>query len=87
MAWLGFVSLNQIVARYPEGSIVRNTLLQEYLQSTRFAREAISKDEIARFERIVDSFRKYGDRSDPDYLLMMTRGYQKSRSTGRQRVR
>jgi membrane-bound lytic murein transglycosylase MltF len=75
---LGFVSLYQIVARYPEGSIVRNTLLQQYLQSTRSSRGATSKDEIARFERIVDSFRKYGDRSDPDYLLMMTRGYQES---------
>jgi len=54
------------------------TLFQKYLQSTKFAKEATSKDEIAKFERTVDFFRKYGDQYDLGYLLMMAQGYQES---------
>jgi len=70
--------LNEFLARYPEGSSMRTILLQKYLQNTKFAKEATSKDELAKFERTVDFFRKYGDQYDLDYLLMMAEGYQES---------
>ncbi len=53
-------------------------LLQKYLQSTKFTREATSKEEIAKFERTIDFFRKYSDQYELDYLLMMAQGYQES---------
>jgi len=71
--------LNAFLARYPEGSARRNQLLQKYLKSTKYAKEATSKEEIAKFERTVEFFRRYGDRYDMDYLLMMAQGYQESR--------
>jgi membrane-bound lytic murein transglycosylase MltF len=71
--------LNALLARYPEGSARRNQLLQKYLKSTKYAKEATSKEEIAKFERTVEFFRRYGDRYDMDYLLMMAQGYQESR--------
>jgi membrane-bound lytic murein transglycosylase MltF len=71
--------LNAHIARYPEGSARRNQLLQKYLKSTKYAKEATSKEEIAKFERTIEFFRKYGDRYDLDYLLMMAQGYQESR--------
>ena len=70
--------LNEFLARYPEGSSTRNILLQKYLQNTKFAMEATSKEEIAKFESTVDFFRKYGDQYEMDYLLMMAQGYQES---------
>ncbi len=70
--------LNAFLARYPEGSARRNQLLQKYLKSTKYAKEATSKDEIAKFERTIEFFRKYGDRYDLDYFLMMAQGYQES---------
>jgi membrane-bound lytic murein transglycosylase MltF len=70
--------LNGFIAHYPEGSSVRSTLFQKYLQNTKFAKEATSKEEIAKLERTVDFFRKYGDQYDLDYLLMMAQGYQES---------
>jgi membrane-bound lytic murein transglycosylase MltF len=70
--------LNKFLARYPEGSSTRNILLQKYLQNTKFAVEATSKEEIAKFESTVDFFRKYGDQYEMDYLLMMAQGYQES---------
>ena len=70
--------LNAMIARYPEGSTRRNVLLQKYFKSTKWAKEATSDEEIAKFERMVAFFRTYGDRYDMDYLLMMAQGYQES---------
>jgi membrane-bound lytic murein transglycosylase MltF len=70
--------LNNFLARYPVGSSVQATLLHRYLQNAKFAKDAASKQEIAKFERTVDFFRKYGDRYELDYLLMMAQGYQES---------
>jgi membrane-bound lytic murein transglycosylase MltF len=71
--------LKRFIAQYPEGSKQRNLLLQKYLKSTKFAKEATSAEEIAKFERTVEFFRKYGDKYELDYLLMMAQGYQESR--------
>jgi membrane-bound lytic murein transglycosylase MltF len=71
--------LNAFLARYPEGSATRNQLLQKYMKNTKFVKNATSKEEIAKFERTVEFFRKYGDKYEMDYLLMMAQGYQESR--------
>ncbi|HMK64471.1 MAG TPA: lytic transglycosylase F, partial [Thermodesulfobacteriota bacterium] len=71
--------LNKFLAMYPEGSKQRNMLLQKYLKNTKYALEATSKSEINKFEKVVDTFKKYGDQYEIDYLLMMAQGYQESR--------
>jgi len=71
--------LNALVARYSEGSAARNQLLQKYLKNTKFVKNATSNEEIAKFQRTVEFFRKYGDKFDMDYLLLMAQGYQESR--------
>ena len=71
--------LNAFLARYPGGSKTRNILLQKYLKNTKFAKSATSKEEIAKFEAMVEFFRKYGDKYELDYLLMIAQGYQESR--------
>jgi membrane-bound lytic murein transglycosylase MltF len=70
--------LNALIARYPEGSAKRNMLLAKYLKSTKWVKEATSEAEIAKFEKTVAFFRKYGDKYDMDYLLVMAQGYQES---------
>lgn len=70
--------LNEFFFDYPHGSKIRNILLQKYLKSTKFARNATSRDEITRFEATVEFFRKYGGKYDLDYLLMIAQGYQES---------
>jgi len=72
-------ALDEFFASYPEGSKTRNILLQKYLKSTKFARNATSEEEIAKFEATVEFFRKYGDKYELDYLLMIAQGYQESR--------
>ena len=71
--------LNEFLSAYREGTLERNVLLQKYLKNTRYAREMTSPEEMARFEAMVEIFRKYGDKYDLDHLLMMAQGYQESR--------
>ena len=70
--------LNAGLARYPESSWQRTELLARYLKSTRWAKAATSREALAKFERTVELFRKYGDRYDIDYLILMAQGYQES---------
>ena len=72
-------ALNDFLARYPERSATRNQVLQKYLKNTKFVKNATSQEEMAKFARTVEFFRKYGDKYDLDYLLMMAQGYQESR--------
>jgi membrane-bound lytic murein transglycosylase MltF len=69
--------LNALLLRL-EKSGQRNELLARYLKSTKWAKSATSKGELERFERTVGIFRKYGERYDVEYLLLMAQGYQES---------
>src|SRR5262245_8207610 len=70
--------LNSFLARYPEGSLKRNVLLQKYLKNTQYAKPATSKSEVAKFEQVVKFLRKYSDQYSLDHLLMGAQGYQES---------
>ncbi len=50
--------LNAFLTRYPEGSLKRNVLLQQYLKNLKYVREATSQQERAKFEKTVMLFRK-----------------------------
>jgi membrane-bound lytic murein transglycosylase MltF len=71
--------LNAYIARYPEGSLRRNLLFQEYLKSLKYVRNATSLEEIEKFQRTVALFRKYGDQYKIDFMLVAAQGYQESR--------
>jgi membrane-bound lytic murein transglycosylase MltF len=66
------------LAKYPQGSLLRNELIDQYMKSVRWVKDARSEVELARFHRTVEIFRKYGGQHDVDYLLMMAQGYQES---------
>ena len=70
--------LNAFIALYPEGSLKRNLLFQKYLKDTKFARQATSKQEMEKFNRVVEFIRKYSGEYKLDYLLMGAQGYQES---------
>jgi membrane-bound lytic murein transglycosylase MltF len=72
-------AVDSFLARYPEGSKTRNMLLQKYLKNTKYVKEATSQAEIAKFEKVIDTFQKYGNQYELDFLLMMAQGYQESR--------
>jgi len=71
--------LNRFVRANPPGSMYRNVIFQKYLKNTRIVRSSTSPAELKKFEALGEIFKKYGQKYDVDYLLMMAQGYQESR--------
>ena len=55
-----------------------NLMLQRYLKNTKFAKSATGPDELQRFQQLVDVFRKYSEKYQLDFLLMLAQGFQES---------
>jgi membrane-bound lytic murein transglycosylase MltF len=70
--------LDTFVRTHGRGSAFGNATLRRYFQSTRFVKSATDPGELAKFHQMTDLFRKYGDRYDIDWLLMIAQGYQES---------
>ena len=71
--------LNAFVRTHRLGTLFGNTLARRYLRGTQPARRATSGVDRERFLALKDLFRRYGDRYDLDYLMMMAKGYRESR--------
>ena len=69
--------LNAFMARVKKSG-QGSELLTKYFKSAKWARAATSKEELEKFERTVGLFRKYGEKYDVEYLLLMAQGYQES---------
>jgi membrane-bound lytic murein transglycosylase MltF len=70
---------NQFLAKNGLGSVFGNIVERRYFDSKTFAKNAASAAERQKFLKVVELFKKYGDRYDMDYLLMGAQGYQESR--------
>lgn len=72
-------AVDRFVRSHGQGTKFWGILAQRYLKSTKFVKNATSQAEMKKFRALVDLFRKYGDRYDFDWLLVMAQGYQESR--------
>jgi len=70
--------LNEFTTTHRVGTLFGNIGLQKYLQQTRWARNAMTEEEVRKFDTMVGLFRKYGDEYRIDWLLMAAQGYQES---------
>jgi membrane-bound lytic murein transglycosylase MltF len=70
--------LDDFVARNREGTAFGNTIVKRYVKDPKFVKNAAGDDERRRFGETVELFRKYGDKYDVDFLLMMAQGFQES---------
>jgi membrane-bound lytic murein transglycosylase MltF len=66
------------VAGHRTGTAFGNLTFQRYLRSTQFVRSALDPAEVAKYERTIAHFRKYGDRYGFDWLMLTAQGYQES---------
>jgi membrane-bound lytic murein transglycosylase MltF len=71
--------ISAFAAKYGHGTQFSSSLVKKFAGGTRYVKAATSPAEMKKFERTVELFRKYGERYDMDYLLMMAQGYQESR--------
>ncbi|HEX5768484.1 MAG TPA: transporter substrate-binding domain-containing protein, partial [Burkholderiales bacterium] len=71
--------ISAFAEKHGQDSAFGKNLVKKYTGSTRFVRNATSKEEMRKFDQTVEIFRKYSVTYDMDYLLMMAQGYQESR--------
>src|SRR5262249_8537149 len=59
-------------------TVFGNTIMNRYLVSTKFVKNASADADAARFKTMVELFKKYGEQYHLDFLLMAAQGYQES---------
>jgi membrane-bound lytic murein transglycosylase MltF len=77
--------VNRFVATHKKGTSFGNQIFQRYLRSTKFVRNAHEPEELAKYDRTVALFRKYGDRYGFDALMLTAQGYQESQLDNQRR--
>ncbi|HEX7285633.1 MAG TPA: lytic transglycosylase F [Candidatus Angelobacter sp.] len=69
---------NEFVKGHRQGTAFGNVLIRKYVVSTKMIKNATDPEELKKFDRMVEIFRKYAGQYGVDYLLMMAQGYQES---------
>jgi membrane-bound lytic murein transglycosylase MltF len=71
-------ALNDFVRTHKLGTLAGNVLVNKYLKTTNWVKNARSEEDRKRFLTTVAIFRKYSEKYGLDYLLMAAQGYQES---------
>ncbi|MBL7212932.1 MAG: lytic transglycosylase F [Desulfobacteraceae bacterium] len=72
-------ALDQFAKKIKVGTLLGNMLAERYYENTKWARNALSPEDIKRFNQTIDLFRKYAGKYGFDYLMVTALGYQESR--------
>jgi len=72
-------ALNQFVKKIKVGTLLGNLLAERYYENTKWVRNALSPEDIKRFNQTIALFRKYAGKYGFDYLMVTALGYQESR--------
>jgi membrane-bound lytic murein transglycosylase MltF len=70
--------LNEFLRDHKVGTLFGNTVAEKYLGQIKWVKDAIAGEDLARFDRLVPLFRKYGNEYHFPYLLLAAQGYQES---------
>jgi membrane-bound lytic murein transglycosylase MltF len=71
-------AVNRFVDTHRQGTAFGNEIFRRYLRSVKWVKNATSPEELEKYRRTIDIFRKYGDRYAFDSLLLVAQGYQES---------
>ncbi len=72
-------SLNAFLETHRQGTLFGNTIVNRYVRDFDFVDNALHSDDYAKFERLSEVFKQYGDQYGIDYLMAAAQGYQESR--------
>ena len=78
-------TVNRFVATHKMGTSFGNQTFNRYLRSAKYVRNSLEPEEVAKYDRTVALFRKYGDRYGFDALMLTAQGYQESQLDNQRR--
>jgi len=70
--------VNAFVKGHKKGTLMGNMLFKRYLKENKWARSALSPEELKKFHVVVNLFKQYADQYDFDYLMTGALAYQES---------
>jgi membrane-bound lytic murein transglycosylase MltF len=70
--------IDAFIAKNRKGSATGNDILNRYLKSTKWVKNATAESDMKRFRAMTDLFKKYADQYGFDWLLVTAQGYQES---------
>ena len=70
--------IDAFIAKNRKGSATGNDILNRYLKSTKWVKNATAEADMKRFREVTDLFKKYADQYGFDWLLVTAQGYQES---------
>jgi membrane-bound lytic murein transglycosylase MltF len=70
--------INDFIKTHGQGTAFSKQVVAKYTGSIYMLKQAVSVESMKRFDQTAQMFRKYSDKYDVDYLLMMAEGYQES---------
>ncbi|MEE4241877.1 MAG: lytic transglycosylase F [Desulfopila sp.] len=71
--------INEYAAGSKKGTLLGNVIINRYLKNTEYIRNVAEGEDVARFRRAVNLFKKYGDTYSFDHLMLIALAYQESR--------
>jgi len=70
--------VNDFLKKHKKGSLIGNILFKRYLKNTKWVKNSLTKDELTKFRKTIDFFKKYAGSYDFDWLMIMALAYQES---------
>lgn len=70
--------LNAFIADHKVGTTFGNIMRNRYYRSDKIVRRAYAPEDVERFQRLVEIFRRHADTYSFDYLMLAAQGYQES---------
>jgi membrane-bound lytic murein transglycosylase MltF len=71
-------AVNAFLKTHRPGTLAGNVLVNKYLKTTKWVKNARSDEDRQRYLTMVEIFKKYSSKYSFDYLLMAAQGYQES---------
>ena len=71
--------IDEFVKSHRKGTLTGNILFKRYLQNTKWVRNSLNQKEFQRFNKALESFKKYSTRYNFDWLMVAALAYQESR--------
>jgi membrane-bound lytic murein transglycosylase MltF len=70
--------VNSFVKKNKKGTLMGNMLFSRYLQNTNYVKNALSEEELKKFNQTIALFKKYSKQYDFDWLMIAALSYQES---------